>query len=83
MDTGRDNNAGGEEAERKKMEASRRLRDTCKAGDVEAARQAIEDGADVDALEEEDEVEEEGQTALSSLMFAAHLEKRYMASTGW
>ena len=54
MDKERDYDAGGEEAEWKKEEASIRLLRACKqkGGDVEAARQAIEDGANVDVRDE-------------------------------
>ena len=53
MKRGRDDDAGREEADRKKKEASRRLLEACKqkGGDVEAARQAIADSADVDVRE--------------------------------
>ena len=53
MKKGRDDDAGGEDAERKKEEATQRLLEACKqmGGDVEAARQAIDDGADVDVRE--------------------------------
>ena len=53
MEIERDDDAGGEEAERKKEEASTRLSQACKqeGGDVEAARQAIEDGADMDVCD--------------------------------
>jgi ankyrin repeat protein len=49
----RGDNAGGEDAQRKKEEASDRLLEACKqkGGDVEAARQAIDDGANVDVRE--------------------------------
>ena len=50
MTRGSGDDAGGEDAERKKEEASSRLLRACKqeGGDVEAARQAIGVGADVD-----------------------------------
>ena len=53
MDGERDDNAGGEDAERKKEEASSRLIRACKqeGGDVEAAKQAIDDGANLNTFE--------------------------------
>ena len=54
MERGRDDDAKGEEAERKKEDASNRLLQACKqsGGDVETARQAIADGANVDVRDE-------------------------------
>ena len=49
MDGGGDDNSDREEAKRKKDEASYRLIQACKAGDLEAAREPIEDGADAGA----------------------------------
>ena len=50
-----DDDTGVEEAERKKEEASSRLLRACvqKGGDVQAARQAIADGANVDVCDED------------------------------
>ena len=54
MKRGRDDDAGVEGVERKKEEASQRLLNACKKwrGGVEAAKQAIDDGADVDVRTE-------------------------------
>ena len=51
MKRGKDDDVGGEEADRKKEKASQHLLRACWGGDVETARQAIEDGANVDVCE--------------------------------
>ena len=54
METGSCDDVGGEEVKRKKKDASDRLLRACEDGDVEAAREAITDGAHVSACEGED-----------------------------
>ena len=67
MKGGRDDDDGGEDAERKKKEASSRLMQACKVGDVEAARQATADGANVDVRE----VDEDDDNEWFPLRYAA------------
>ena len=53
------------------MNASRRLREAAKNGDVDGLRAAIKEGADVNSFQEEDELIDEYEIALCALYLAA------------